>query len=140
MKNLITIFIVLFSVSIISAQVEIDNTIHVSSGGILYLGQTTNVNTNGKLESAGGNVVFYGEVTGDDKIDLDENTNLEIQNATLTLSNENDEEINNLLLQSSGVIEVEPGNTLYLNGDLMNLNSSTGLKLLANSTDRFSQL
>jgi hypothetical protein len=139
MKKLIVLFSLGVSFSLF-AQVEIDNTVYLSTGAVMYIGPATNVNVNGKIESEGASIVFNQEITGDDKIDLDENTNVEIVNGTLTFQNELDEEINNLTLQSSGVVEVEPGSTLLLNGDLNNSNSGVGLKLLADAADAYSML
>ena len=134
------LFIGVMSFSFGMAQVAIDNTFFVNQGAILYLGPATTISTNGELKSEGGNITINTNLIGDDKFALDANSNVILENGTLTFSNELDEEMNNLTISTTATVEVLAGNTLALNGSLENNNTAAGLKLLADATDNYSMV
>jgi hypothetical protein len=114
-------------------QLQIDNIFYINSGAIFYTGQPIDVNTNG-LFQVNGEAVISAEINGDERLQMEASGSLYLNNGTLTLGNEVDEEFSNLTLGVAGFLEIPAGKSLTLNGDLNNLNTNQGLKLFADAT------
>ena len=128
MKKSILTLACISAISLLQAQVQIEGPVYVATGATLYIGSNVTLTGAGNLE-VNGDVVFNNAITGDNLIDLKPTANVTLNNGNLTLTNESDENFNDLILGANGVLEVEGGNTLLLDGDLTNNNTGAGLVL-----------
>lgn len=138
MKHLRKIWPLLLITNMLFAQVQIDEMVYINTGGTLFINSDLAIVNTGSLVN-NGNLILEGNITGDSLLDLTSTANLQLSGGTLSLGHQNDESINNLVLDQSGVLVVLPGNTLTINGDYSNTSTGTALKLLADITG-YSQL
>ena len=137
MKN-ISITLLLLVGSMASAQVIIDNNVVIANGAVLNSQLPIEVKSTGELKVSGG-LIATNDIVGDTNIVLESTASVEIDGGTLRLCNEANEVFANLKIGALGIVEVKPGYTLTLTGDINNLNTVDGLKLLANANG-YSQL
>ena len=110
----------------------ISGTFYIGSGATVYADLPV-VITNAGIENHGLLVLNNG-ITGAELLQMESDGSLELNAGTLTLSNESDEAFLNLTIGAGAVVEVTPGNSLTLTGDLTNNNTTDGIKLLADNT------
>jgi len=131
MKTTTTALGLLFT-SLAFSQVTVDETVFINTGATFYSDMAINVTTNGSL-NVEGTLEVSGEITGDDKVTIGNDAGIILDAGTLTLA-VTDEKFTDLTLGTTGILEVSPGNSLTLTGDLDNENTTDGIKLLADNT------
>jgi len=143
MKNLIKIVLgfSILSVSSMHGQLYVgDNTtMYLGAGSSLHIPGTTEISsTNGLLQNAGGTLILQGALTGASQLQLDAAANLEIDNVSVTLANQTNEEFNNLVLTNDATLVVSAGNSLLVT-QINNANTDAGVILEAGASG-YSQL
>jgi hypothetical protein len=120
--------------SIAFAQVTIDKDVVITPGGIFYSATPVTINPTNGLLKVEGNFTVTSEVTGESKLQLEPTATVNLNNGTLTLTHQMDENFTNLTIGAAGIVEVPKGNSLTLSGVLTNNNATNGLRLLADNT------
>lgn len=113
---------------------RITGNMYVANNGSLAIFGNLEVASGGLLENAG-LLITKGELTGDENIKLDATASLDIENGTLSLTNETDEEFANVTMRDGGIVEVPAGGSLTITGNFNNINSTgNGIILRADNT------
>lgn len=138
MKKILFIILVLSGL-LLPAQtnnIETGTTFYVSEGTSVYF---SGVAIDGLLSvqavNAETEIVIDGEITGDANFELNGNkVNLTLNAGTWNVLNADDEYVNNLFMQATGVAEVPAAHSLTILGDFNNTNTTVGVKLLADAS------
>lgn len=113
----------------------VDGNLQIHAGGTLAFFGDLEVATNGLLHNEAGTLTTHGEVSGEARIQLDANANLEVLGETFTFAHETNEVINDLVIGTAGLLEVPAGRSLTTNGTFNNQRTGqAGIRLLADAT------
>jgi hypothetical protein len=118
-----------------SSIVEESGVIHIHNGGNFAFFGDVEVKTNGLIHNEGGTLYTRGAVVGEERIRIDLNASLDVDGDTFTFAHETNENFANLIIGSTGVVEVPAGRSLTTTGTFDNQRTgSPGVRLLANPT------